>query len=153
MTVHRWLIKRASDGAKCEARVEGDLTGSQPSLRQPVSLWGHYRGGTLIVSRGYNHDTKAEIHVRRPVTLWLSRVAAVALPLLILATIVLFPGLILSTISALWTLIIIGIVLYVLIAIFVPWIPKRIVTFLILAFILYIAVIACSHAFIGTQPH
>jgi hypothetical protein len=153
MMVHRWLIERASDKANYEARVEGDLIGSQPSLRQQISLWGRYRGGVLIVKRGYNHNTKAEIHVRFPVTLWLSRIAALAFPLLILAVIALFPGLILSTISALGTLIIIGIVFYGLIAIFAPWIPKRIVTFLVIALILYIVVIACSHALIGTQPH
>src|SRR5712691_2392168 len=85
MTVHRWQIERAADKATYEARVEGDLVGSQPSLHQKVSLWGHYRKGLLIVNRGYNHDTKAEIRVHRPVAVWLSRVAVVALPLLILA--------------------------------------------------------------------
>lgn len=153
ITVHRWLIERVSDRAKCEARVEGDLIGSQPSLHQKVSLWGHNRGGTLIVNRGYNHDTKAEIHVRRPVTLLLSRVAVVALPLLILAVFVLFPGLIQSAISTIGGLIIIGIIFYVVLGFVAPWMPKRIVNFLVLAFLLYIVAAVFLHGFGGTPPH
>jgi hypothetical protein len=153
MTVHRWQIERAADKAIYEARVEGDLVGSQPSLHQKVSLWGHYRKGLLIVNRGYNHDTKAEISVHRPVAVWLSRVAVVALPLLILAVFVLFPGLIQSAISTIGGLIIIGIIFYVVLGFVAPWMPKRIVNFLVLAFLLYIVAAVFLHGFGGTPPH
>jgi hypothetical protein len=147
MTVHQWQIERASDGASREARIEGDLAGGQPRLHQKVSLWGRYRGGLLIVKRGYNHDTGAEISVRPPVAIWLSRAAVVALPLIILAALVLFPGLIQSAISTIGGLIIIGIIFYVVMGFLAPWMPRRIRNFLVLAFLLYIVAAAFLHAF------
>lgn len=153
MTVHQWQIERAADKATYEARVEGDLVGSQPRLHQKVSLWGPYRNGLLIVNRGYNHDTRAEIRVHRPVTVWLSRVTVVALPVLILAALGLFPGLIQSAISTIGGLIIIGIIFYVVIGFIAPWMPKRIVNFLVLAFLLYIVASVFLRAFGGTPPH
>jgi hypothetical protein len=153
MTVHQWQIARAADKATYEARVEGDLAGGQPRLSQKVSLWGRYRGGVLIVNRGYNHDTSAEILVHRPVAVWLSRVAVVALPLLILAVFVLFPGLIQSAISTIGGLIIIGIIFYVVMGFMAPWMPKRILNFLVLAFLLYIVASVFLHGFGGSPPH
>jgi uncharacterized Zn finger protein (UPF0148 family) len=52
---------RTSDGTQKDARLEGYLTGANPSLGDTISLWGWQRKGILRVRRGYNHTTRGII--------------------------------------------------------------------------------------------
>ncbi len=83
MTVNTVRIRRP-DGTQRDARFEGDLVGGNLSLGDDISLWGHNAGGTLVVTRAYNHTTGSEIRLHRP-TPWLSRIIATILLLLILS--------------------------------------------------------------------
>jgi hypothetical protein len=145
MTVYNLQIRRSSDGSLGEARLEGDVMGGMPRHGHHVSLWGRDRGGTLIVSRGYNHDMKARISIRPPTMLWLTRNAALVLPVLAILAILLFLPYILAIISAIWTLLVLAVVFYFVIVLLVPWMPKRIVPFIVGFFILMAALSLCAH--------
>jgi hypothetical protein len=150
MTVHTIRVWR-SDGTSGEARFEGDFTASIPAPGDRVSLWGSSRAGILIVKRAYNHNTGAKIKTSGSSRLWLSRVAAIALPVLILALLYLYAPLIPSLLSALGTFLIMGLVIYFLVVIFVPWIPRRIVPYVVGIFLLYAILSVCTH--MNAHPH
>lgn len=152
MVVNIMRIARLSDGAIIEAHFEGDFTASIPSLGDHVSLWGSYRNGVLIVKRAYNHSTGAQISVRRPGMLWLSRVAAIILPPIAVILLIIFAPLIPALFSAAGTLLITGIVIYCLIIVFLPWIPKRVVPFIVGFFLLYAILSLCAHVGSSTHP-
>jgi hypothetical protein len=59
------LRVKDATGKSVQARLEGELLGAVAELGDEVELWGHYRGGLLIVSRGYNDSTKAEIRLNK----------------------------------------------------------------------------------------
>lgn len=151
MTVNVVRIERLSDGTTGEARFEGDLISGIPGLGDHVSLWGSQRRGTLIVKQAYNHDTGAQISIRPSNILWPSRIAAIALPIIVALLLFLFAPLIPVLISTMGTLLIAGIVVYILVVFFVPWIPKRIIPFIVGIFWLYVILSVCAHA--GSPPH
>ncbi len=59
------IVLRVEDagGRLTEARIEADLHGAGVRLGDHVTLWGQYRGGVLIVRRGYNHSSGADIRM------------------------------------------------------------------------------------------
>jgi len=50
-------------GRLIEARIEADIHGAGVRLGDHVTLWGQYRSGVLIVRRGYNHSSGADIRM------------------------------------------------------------------------------------------
>ncbi len=146
MMVYNLQIQRSSGGGLGEARLEGDVMGGMPRPGHQVSLWGRDRGGSLIVRQGYNHTVKAKISIRPPTMLWLTRSAALVLPVLAILAIVLFLPYIPAIISAVWTLLVLAIVFYFVIVLLVPWMPKRIVPFIVGFFILMAALSLCAHS-------
>lgn len=56
-------VEDAATGHITEARIETDMRGAGVRLGDHVALWGQYRGGVLIVSRGYNYNAGAEIRM------------------------------------------------------------------------------------------
>ncbi len=56
-----------------EARLEGNLLGSQLYKSDKVSFWGYQRAGVLIVKIGFNHTTRAKILVKPPQRPWRRR--------------------------------------------------------------------------------
>ncbi len=85
LTVHSLRLKDER-GDIHEVRMEGDLIRGGFSLNDWLSLWGEYRQGTLLVSRGYNHNTGSEIKFKPPVfaPVWLTRLTLACVPLLLL---------------------------------------------------------------------
>lgn len=151
MTVNVVRVERFSDRTIGEARFEGDLISGIPGLGDHVSLWGSRRSGTIIVKRAYNHGTGAQINIRPSSMVWLSRIAAIVLPIIIAVLLVLFAPLIPVLINTVGTLLVGGFVVYMLVIFFVPWIPRRIVPFIVGIFWLYAILSVCAHA--GSPPH
>lgn len=56
-------------GRPVQARIEAEIRGAVVELGDEVELWGHYRNGVLIVSRGYNSSTNAEIRLHKGIDL------------------------------------------------------------------------------------
>jgi len=59
------LRVEALTGILSEARIESEIQGAGVRLGDKVALWGSYRAGILIVIRGYNYTTGADIRLRR----------------------------------------------------------------------------------------
>lgn len=59
------IVLRVEDagGKLTEARIEADIHGAGVRLGDHVTLWGQYRSGVLIVQRGYNHSSGADIRM------------------------------------------------------------------------------------------
>lgn len=141
-------IQRA-DGTICEARFENDFTSGSLSLSDRISLWGHKRAGVLVVSRAYNHDTGAQIRLRQSPMLFLSRLAAIFLPIIFTVFLVWFIPFIPSILHTLLVFFILGLVFYFLIVLFIPGIPRRVVPFLVGFLLLY----AILSAFVYASTH
>ncbi len=60
----RYFRVRDDDEVESMVRVKGDFRLGNISTDDLVSLWGRWRGGTLFVTRGYNHRTRSRIGIQ-----------------------------------------------------------------------------------------
>jgi hypothetical protein len=127
-----------------EARLEGDHMGGGLSLSDQVSLWGIDKGGTLMVSQGYNHTTSARFPLRRPVQKQVKGIAAITLPILLVSALILFAPLIPALLSAIVGLIIFGIVMYIVLLMLLPGMLKRAAPYIVGALMLLGALGMCA---------
>ena len=78
----RYVRIRDDNEAEWMARVKGDFCLGNVSVDDLVSLHGKWRGGTLFVTRGYNHRTRSRIAVRSSYS-WVGFVITLAVILLL----------------------------------------------------------------------
>lgn len=155
MTAHRIQIEDSS-GNTHSAILKGDLQGDKPRLGQQVAFWGRSDKGTLAISHGYNQDTQAQISATYlgMGLLWVSRVAVIAVPVVILLLFLLNPSLLPMSINAIGAIIgliigaiIAGIILNIVIRAFVPWLPKQLVSIIVYALLFLALLTMCSSMF------
>lgn len=80
----RNLRVRDDDDVEWMVRMKGQITLGNVATDDLVSLWGRWRGGTLLVTHGYNHRTRSDIQVEQSGS-WLGFALTLAFILLLVA--------------------------------------------------------------------
>ncbi len=128
-----------------EARIEGYLDGSEPALSEYVALWGKDDRGMLVVERGYNWTTGAEIHFRPAHNPWLARGAVIALTLTIAIISMALPGFLPGVIGLVIAIPIAAFIGFFIVRAMLPWLPASLARILVMMLVALAALGYLAH--------